>query len=198
MMLAVDRDETSDLLRRARAGSEDAVDALWTRAAGKLLPFIRLRMGPSLRARLESRDILQASLLKAHGRLDRLRADEARGFLAWLARIAENEIRDRAEHEGRQRRDAGRTVAVEEAGELPSPVRSALSLAIWNDRAERVERALEALPEASRELIVLRKIEELSFPEIGGRLDKSADACRVGFARAMAALTRHLAEEKTT
>ena len=36
---------------------------------------------------------------------------------------------------------------------------------------------------------LLRKFEELSFPEIARRLSKSEDACRMQFARAMTALT---------
>jgi len=55
--------------------------------------------------------------------------------------------------------------------------------------AWQVEAALESLPDASRELIILRKYEELTFPEIARRLGKSEDACRMAFSRAMAALT---------
>ena len=40
-----------------------------------------------------------------------------------------------------------------------------------------------------RELIVLRKLEELSYREIGERMGKSPDACRMLLARAMTALT---------
>ena len=36
-------------------------------------------------------------------------------------------------------------------------------------------------------------LEELSFREIGARLDKSEDACRMAFARAMTALTLRIA-----
>jgi DNA-directed RNA polymerase specialized sigma24 family protein len=39
---------------------------------------------------------------------------------------------------------------------------------------------------------MLRKFEELGFAEIGERLGKTEDACRVAFARAMAALTVRL------
>jgi len=37
--------------------------------------------------------------------------------MAWMARIAENEIRDRADYQDRQRRDAARRVPLEEAAE---------------------------------------------------------------------------------
>ena len=44
-----------------------------------------------------------------------------------------------------------------------------------------------------REVILLRKFEELSFADIARRLGKSEDACRMLLARAMTALTLKLA-----
>lgn len=195
-MTAVDRQETAALIERARAGSGDALNALYARCASKLLPLIRLRMGRSLRRDLESRDILQAVLLKSFQRIGQFEGSATGSLMAWLARIAENEIRDRADYQGRQRRDAARRVpldAVDEQ-ELPTPLRSALTLAIRNEDARRLERALEVLTESHREIILLRQFEELSFPEIAARLGKSEDACRMMFARAMTALTLKLEE----
>jgi RNA polymerase sigma-70 factor (ECF subfamily) len=109
--------------------------------------------------------------------------------MAWLARMAENEIRDRVDYLSRKRRDVARKVPIEDhAEQMPAPVRQALSQVIENERAQRLERALESLPGAQRDIIVLRKLEELSFAEIGARLSKSEDACRMAFGRAMAAL----------
>ena len=54
-----------DLVKRAQAGSADALGQMYERCAGRLLAYIRLRMGRELRTRLESRDILQATLLKS-------------------------------------------------------------------------------------------------------------------------------------
>jgi RNA polymerase sigma-70 factor (ECF subfamily) len=179
--------DTTRLFEDARTGAPEAVSAFYERCARKLLPLIRLRMGRALRAEVESRDILQAVLLGSLGRLDEVRDPAA--VMGWLARIAENEIRDRADYQRRQRRDIARRAPIDAALELPSPVRQALSLVILRDGTERLVRAIESLPEAQRELIVLRKFEELTFPEMARRLHRSEDACRVGFARAMSALT---------
>ncbi|OFW20327.1 MAG: hypothetical protein A3H97_20525 [Acidobacteria bacterium RIFCSPLOWO2_02_FULL_65_29] len=187
------RTDTSALVEQARAGSAGALDALYGRCAGKLLPLIRLRMGRSLRTELESRDILQAVLLKSFERFEQFHGSETRSLMAWLARIAENEIRDRADYQGRGRRDAARRAPLEEAEALPGPVRSALTQAILNEQARRVEQALEALADGHREIILLRQFEELTFPEIAARLGKTEDACRMAFARAMTALTLQLA-----
>jgi RNA polymerase sigma-70 factor (ECF subfamily) len=130
-------------------------------------------------------------LLKSLTRLPQVRDPAA--VMGWLSRMADNEIRDRVDYAHRQRRDAVRRVPVDEdVMDLPSPIRQALSLAIVAEEHERLERALEALPDAQREAIVLRKLEELSFPEMAVRLGKSEDACRMMFARAMAALTLQL------
>jgi len=59
----------------------------------------------------------------------------------------------------------------------------------------RIEAALESMAAAEREIIVLRKLEELPFSAIGARIGKSEDACRMAFARAMAALTLRLSRE---
>lgn len=194
----MDRHESVALLERARNADREALDVLFERVAGKLLALIRLRLGPELRRRLESRDVLQEVMLKACGRIDQLRRDDTVSFMGWLVRIAENEIRDQGAFHRRERRDVRRGVALEDhretAGGLAAELRSATSRLVLAEEASRLERALEELGEEHREVIVLRRFEELSFPEIGERMGKSADACRMLFARAMAALTLRLGE----
>jgi RNA polymerase sigma-70 factor (ECF subfamily) len=179
--------ETTRLYGLAREGSAEALDQLCRRCAAKLLPLIRLRLGPVRRNELESRDILQAVLVKFFQDLDRIREPEA--VMAWLSRVAQNEIRDRLDYQHRQRRDAALAVPIDEALEVPAPLRHALSQVIVNEETDRLERALESLPESQREAIILRKFEELTFPEMAVRLGRSEDACRMLFARAMTALT---------
>jgi RNA polymerase sigma factor (sigma-70 family) len=187
-------ESSGDLLQRAKSGSPEALNQLYERCAGRLLAFIRLRLGKSLRARLESRDILQATLLKSLGHLDDLKADETRSLMAWLARIAEHEIRDCADFHHRQRRDAARDVAMDDDAALPALTRSALSGLILDEQAQQLEAALESLSPAHREVILLRKFEELPFAEIARRLGKTEDACRMLLARAMTALTLTMSE----
>src|SRR5688572_24788172 len=100
----MDTPDSAALLAAARSGSTEALGTLFERHSRRLLAIIRLRLGPSLRAHLESRDILQETWLKALGHADGFRGDASASFAAWLARIAANEIRDRADHHGRQRR----------------------------------------------------------------------------------------------
>jgi len=185
---------TATLLAQAKAGSPEALNALYERCTARLLAFIRLRLGRQLRGRLESRDILQATLLKSLEHLDELKGTETRSLMAWLARIAEHEVRDCADFHTRQRRDPAREAVIDDGALLPAVTRSALSHVILDEQAERLEAALDDLSPAHREVILLRKFEELSFPEIAQRLGKSEDACRMLLARAMTALTLAMSE----
>jgi RNA polymerase sigma-70 factor (subfamily 1) len=184
---------TGDLLARARAGEPDALNLLYERMSTRLLGFVRLKLGRELRARVESRDILQAALLKSHQRLGEFRGGDTRSLMAWLAKIVEHEIRDSVDHMHRQRRDAAREVPLEDDAPVAAITRSALSRVILNDEAQRLEAAIESLSADHRTVILLRKFEGLSFAEIGQRMARNEDACRMLLARAMTALTLRLA-----
>jgi RNA polymerase sigma-70 factor (ECF subfamily) len=195
----MDRASSTAVLREALAGSDAALDTLYERFAPRLLSFIRLKMGRSLRSRLESRDILQATFLKSFQRMDGFEGEDGRSLLGWLMRIAEHEIRDRADFHHRQRRDLKQEEDLGgDAERLAARSRSALSRLILDERAERLETALESLTDAQRQVILLRAFEELSFPEVAQTLGKSEDACRMQYARAMTALTLTLAKSSAS
>ena len=178
----------SDLLRQARAGSEEALDELFRRCAGKLHALIRVRMG-SLRNRLESRDVLQNTFLKAFRNLDQFAGDDDGSLMAWMAVIARNELRDLADRHGAQRRRVDRETALPESDRLLASVGSLVSRMARNQRSERLEEALLELSDAKREVVLLRSFEELEYREIGERMNRSADACRMLYARALTELT---------
>jgi RNA polymerase sigma-70 factor (ECF subfamily) len=177
------------LLERARTGSPEAVNLLYERVSARVLGYIRLRLGRELRSRLESRDILQATLLKSFENLREFRGNETGSLLAWLARIADNEILDAFDRVHRQKRDVARETPLDDAAPVPAITRSALSRIIIDERARQLEAALDTLSPDHRDVILMRKFAELSFAEIGRRTGRSADASRMLFARAMAALT---------
>jgi len=187
------RQESTVLLREARQGSPDALGELYARYGGRLLAFIRMKMGRDLRARVESRDILQATLLKSFQRLAQFEGGSGATLMGWLVRIAENEIRDQVDFQHRRRRDVAAAVPLDAGGiDIPASVRSALSAAVLNEQAERLGAALETMEPDHREVIVLRKLEELSFKDVAARMGRSEDACRMLLARAMVALTLKL------
>jgi len=190
-----DPSETEDLLRRAREGSREALGRLLGECGDRLLTLIRLRLGAKLRERIESRDILQATLVKALLHIEGFRGAGRPSLMAWLARIAENEIRDVADFHGRERRALEQTVAVggtHEMDRLAAQLRSETSRIADDERSARLLQAVESLPAEQQEVIVLRHLEELSFGEVGERMGRSPDACRMLLARAMTTLTLQL------
>ena len=183
-------EDDSQLIQRAKGGSSGAVNQLFERYGPKLLGLIRLRLGPHMREQVESVDVLQQTMLKAFQGFDRFEGAHEPSLMAWLGKIAQNQIVDQARYAERQRRDAAKRVDVEDIdGLIADRIRSEVSRIHFNRQAQRLERALEALSEAHREVVVLRRFEELEYAEIGDRMGKSADACRMLYARAIAALT---------
>jgi RNA polymerase sigma-70 factor (ECF subfamily) len=193
----MDRLETRVLLEQARAGSPEALNDLYARVASRLLAIIRLRLGSSLRERLESRDILHSVLLRSFQRIGQFQGQDGATLMGWLARMAENEIRDQADFHRRQRRDHRADVALGEEGSPPVPAhaRSIVTQLIADERAARLERAIAALSPEHQEVILLRKLEELSWNEVAARMGRTEDACRMLLARAMVALTLKMREQ---
>ena len=168
---------------------EEALTSAYEAHGPKLLAFIRAKMGPGLRARLESRDILQATFMKSFQHRGDFEGSNSQSLVGWLMRIAENEIRDRADFHGRRQRDAKIEEDVADHGELARRSRSILSRLILDEQAQRVEAALDSLSDAHREVILLRMFQEMPFREIARAIGKSEDASRMLYARAMTALT---------
>lgn len=191
----MDSDEGSQLFEQARRGSREAANAIFERYGERLHALIRLRLGPQLRRRLESRDILQETLFKAFRGFERFHGSGSTSIMAWLGTIARDEICDQADFHGRKKRDAARDTTLEAKAEgVAAEIRSEASRLAVREDAERLEKAIDSLSELHREVILLRNFEELTFPEIGERLGKSADACRMLLARAMTALTLKMRE----
>lgn len=186
----MDSQVSSALFREARQGLRPAISAVFARYGERLHALIRLRLGARLRRQLDSRDILQATLLKAFRGIERFEGSGSRSLMAWLGTIAQAEICDQADFYGRQKRDAAREETLPPGWDpAAEPIHSEVSRLQLLADGERLERAIDALGEDHREVILLRNFEELSFAEVGERMNRSPDACRMLYARALAALT---------
>jgi len=114
-----------------------------------------------LRDEHDAQDVVQEASLRALRYFDGYSGGDAR---AWLLAIVRN-----CSFTWRKRQRADdRTVPVEDTAELPTREADAPDVAAMqaSERA-RVQRAISALPEEFREVIVLREVEDLSYREIG-------------------------------
>src|SRR5436190_13723489 len=117
----------------------------------------------------EARDLSQEAFLKAYRALGTFKSESR--FSSWLYQIAINATRDRL-----RRRRRRPDVSLEDMEEgAPESLRdgrpSALDLIESSDLSRLVARAMAALPDEQREVVILKEYQGLTFPEIAEALD---------------------------
>ncbi len=189
--------ELARLLERARSGDQDARGRLLDHFRPQLRQWARRRIEGKIRARIDESDIAQQSCLSALRNFDQFEGSELGEFLAWLRQIHEQNVRDAVrDHAVYQKRAVWResddAEALEAAPtELDSPSRHAMR----EERAARIARALETLPEGQREAVRLRHLEGCSLAEIARRLDRTEAATAGLLKRGLAKLRQKLKDE---
>ncbi|MBK8974915.1 MAG: sigma-70 family RNA polymerase sigma factor [Planctomycetes bacterium] len=188
-------DGDQDMLERARGGDGAALDELLARYLPQLHAFVRMRLGPSLRARETSMDVVQSvcrELLAAPGDYAFLGVDR---FRAWLFTAAVNKIRDKLRFHGRDKRALDRECVADE----DDPVwREAASLltpsldAIGGETAHALSEAMAALSDEHREVITLARFLRVPHAVIAETMERSEEAVRQLLVRALLKLSREL------
>lgn len=186
-----------ELVARLQRGERDAWTELYARYHDQLLLTIRMRLGPGLRAHLQSEDILQSVALEAFLELEQFEYRGAKSLERFLHRLVIHKIRDRADTFGARKR-AG-TVPLDESAEgaLAAPAADNLRY-VDTERYEALERCLNALPADMREILVLRKLDGLSSQEIAAQLGKSDESVRKTYSRALARLSALIASARAS
>jgi RNA polymerase sigma-70 factor (ECF subfamily) len=189
---------TQQLLTLARKGDQGALNNLCGLYVERIRRIARLRMGPQLRSQLESMDIVQDALWAAVCGLDDFTHQDEGDFLRWISIIVENTIRDNIDRIHAGKRDVRKqvsldsTVARPDGGRLPTrhPVSTTTPslLAARSEELDKLERAMDQLKDEYRQVILLAKIEGLSYAQVGRRLGKTPDAVGMLLSRAMVAL----------
>jgi RNA polymerase sigma-70 factor (ECF subfamily) len=158
------------LVSQAKAGAADAFRALVVRYQRKVYALaLGIVRDPDL-----AWDVAQEAFVRVHGHLGEFEAKSS--FSTWLFRIATHVSIDAVRRERSSRKEDLDDVSeahVAEAGE------GILSTSLGNDPrenllrrelAEKIEGALQTLPEKHRTILVLREVEGLSYEELAERL----------------------------
>jgi len=156
-------------------------------------------MDKELRPKLDSMDLVQDALVSALEGLEDFKYKNEGDFLRWLSRIAQNVLRDNLDKLHADKRDIRREVRLDNyrpttAGgfvRTAGPIDATTPSVIMSRKEDldKLEEAIDQLKPEHREVIVLTKIEGLSYKETGERLGKSTDAVGMLLSRAMVALT---------
>jgi RNA polymerase sigma-70 factor, ECF subfamily len=166
-----------ELASRVRSGDSAALGLLYQRHAGMLVLLADRLLG----RRADAEDVVQDLFVGLPEALRTYR-DEGR-LAAWLRRIVVNLALKRMRGV-RRRREAG----LETAG--------AGVAAPGTGDGVNVRRAVDALPEALRTVVVLKVVEGYSHTEIGELLGITRGASEVRLSRALERLRRSLGESR--
>jgi RNA polymerase sigma-70 factor (ECF subfamily) len=191
--------KTRHLVILAKDGDKSALNQLYMVYAERVRRIVRLRLSKELRPKLDSMDLVQDAFLSALGGIGDFTYKNEGDFLRWLSRIAQNALRDNLDKLHAAKRDIRKEVRLDNyrpttgAGFVGTPgaIEATPPSVIMSKKEDldKLEKAIDELKPEYREVIVLTKLEGLSYKEIGKRLSKSPDAVRMLVPSAMAELT---------
>jgi RNA polymerase sigma-70 factor (ECF subfamily) len=191
-----------NLLFLARAGQAAALGRLLEAYRGYLTLLARMQINRRLQGKLDPADLVQETFLEAHRDFVQFRGTTEAELVGWLRQILVSNLANLLRrYFGTQRRDVRleRDLANEldkssrllDQG-LMAPSGSPSKQAARREQAVLLADALEQLPEDYREVLLLRHLEELSFPDVARRMGRSVNAVEKLWARALASLRRVL------
>ncbi len=180
-------DDDRALVQQAKAGDFEAFEKLFDRHRDLVYRFA-YQMAPR---RDDAEDIVQEVFVRAFQNLSRYR-DEAK-FTTWLLRIASNLGTDKARMSSRRHH----LEQQEAQGAL-----NWMTIGTTNDdpianleadrRVEVLRRAIAALPDHHRNMIVMRDVQEMAYPDIAGVMGCSVGGAKLRVLRARRALRDRL------
>ncbi len=177
-------DEDSQAIANVLAGNPNAfrplVEAYETRIRG----FCSHLLGDSSLGE----DAAQEVFVKAYRNLNNYRAEAS--FYTWLYRIAVNHCRDMLRKQKRETAESWDKL-IEENGEafaylMQNP--NDMTLAI--EQQELIKKILASLTPTSREVVILREVEDLNYEEMATALNCSINAIKGRLKRARMELAR--------
>jgi RNA polymerase sigma-70 factor (ECF subfamily) len=183
------REETLKLVEKAKRGDPAAFEKLVSRERSRLEAVIQLRLGKALQPSLSSEDVFQETLLRAWSAITRFEEQGERSFARWLAGIAVKVILEAA----RQKEERYISLEREPLAKEPSPGKKMQR----EERFDRLEKALHALPPDYRKAVVLVRLGGLSVAEAARRMKRSPNAVSKILLRALGKLRTVLDETES-
>jgi RNA polymerase sigma-70 factor, ECF subfamily len=187
--------EPQTLLLEARAGDTAAVGRLLELYRHYLTLLARVQIGHRLQGKVDPADLVQDTFLEAHRNFGRFRGMSEAEFACWLRQILAAQLADtQRRYLGTQRRDVGLEREIQQAIDrssvlldrgLIAPQSSPSHQAVRREQAVLLADALGRLPDDYREVIVLRHLEGLTFPEVASRMQRTVHSVAKLWMRAL-------------
>jgi len=211
LMNAKGRFDPEQLLADARGGRTESLGRVLELSRTDLALLARAQIDLRLQGRLDASDLVQETFLDACRDFHHFRGTSHREWAAWLrkilffnlARVVQRQVAAKKRSTRREvsldqrasamERSSG-TIQIETA--LVSRSSSPSSHVGRRERAACLADQLARLPTDYREVLVLRNLEGLPFPEVARRMGRSAGAVRILWVRAVDQLRRLLQAEE--
>jgi RNA polymerase sigma-70 factor (ECF subfamily) len=175
-----DPESSYNLLRKAQAGDQAALNNLLERYLPLLERWASGRMPVGIRSMNDTADVVQEAVINALRHLSTLENRTDGALLAYLRQSVKNRIVDQF------RRHNRRPSREEIPDQLAAADTTPLDAAIGVEARERYERALDALSDDDRQAIVLRVEFGLDYDAIAVQMGKpSVAAARMAVSRAL-------------
>ena len=194
--------ERDQLLDRARGGDDSALGSLLELYRPYLTLLARLQIGRRLQGKADPNDMVQETFLEAARHFTTFRGVSELELTAWLRQILAACLAHLVRrYYGTQARDvrlermladdldqSSRAIDPGLVAEQSTPSQRASR----REQAVLLANALDLLPPDYREVIILRHLEGLTFPEVARRMGRSVDSVEKLWARALPRLQQAL------
>jgi len=162
-----------------------------------LLAIAMAELPEAIRSKIGASDIVQETIIKGFENHSQFRGTTREELACWLRAILFNLISNHQKAYRAQKRDMSLETPANDRQGI-SIQASPSQIALTQDEWARLESALLKLPVTYREVILMRHRENLSFPEIGCRIQKTEDAARKTWTRAIKQLKQELRVDEST
>ena len=185
--------ELAQWLAAARGGSREALGQALDACRRYLLIVAQRELDPDLQAKGSASDLVQETFLEAQRDFAQFHGDSSAEWKAWLRQLLRNNLANFTRtYRATAKRDVHREVTVDPAGSsggsrtrLVADILSPSGLAVEHEQAQSLLRALEQLPEDYRQVILFRYQEQQPFEEIARLMNRSGNAVRILWSRAV-------------
>jgi RNA polymerase sigma-70 factor (family 1) len=170
-----------DLIKRIKASDHEAFGRIFKMYSQSIYHFLVFK----IREADIAEDLLQEVFVTLWSK--RASLDESRSFKSYLYTIAENLALNHIRHEnviGKHLEQSAKTMFTN----VDNPL-FILEEKEWN---QRVSHAIQSLPENTREIFLMSRIEDLTYAEIGDRLSLSVKAVEAHIVKALRLLREQL------
>lgn len=194
----------SHLLDHAKAGDQSALADLLEIHAAQVAGRIRPQIGNQWQSMVSVDDVMQITFLEAFLQFTRFTGEDERSLVAWLTRIATNNLQDairglqrdkRPPPSKRQHALASDDTYISLVEQMAADTTTISSKAAREEMQRLLQIAMQHLPEDYAAVIRLYDLQGLTGPEVGAQMGRSRGAVHMLRSRALEQLRELLGAE---